>query len=60
MSTIIPQSELVKKAISWISEMLEGTPSLSLDTLIEQAGARYNLSPKEADFLSRFYREKND
>ncbi|MGL1862386.1 MAG: hypothetical protein OCC46_07675 [Pseudodesulfovibrio sp.] len=57
MTTIMPQSEQVRKAIVWISEMLENEPGKSLIKLQEEAGPRFNLSPKECEFLQRFYKE---
>lgn len=52
----MPQSELTRKAIAWISEMLdEGAKPLS--ALIEDAAMRFNLGPKDVEFLERFYKE---
>ncbi|QJB57746.1 hypothetical protein [Pseudodesulfovibrio sp. zrk46] len=58
MSTIMPQSELTRKAIAWISEMVERDSAINLEVLLEEASVRYNLSPKEMEFLLRFYEEK--
>jgi len=46
----------VRKAVHWISKMREEgkTP---LPTLVEQACVRFNLSPKDAEFLNRFFIE---
>jgi hypothetical protein len=56
MSSIMPEGAGVRKAVQWISKMREegGTP---LATLIDQASARFNLSPKDSDFLHRFFTE---
>ena len=56
MSSIMPEGAAIRKAVQWISKMREegNTP---LPNLIDQACVRFNLSPKEAEFLSRFFTE---
>lgn len=57
MSTTMPEGAGIRKAVKWISEMrAEG--KTSLPTLIDQACMRFNLSPKDCDFLIRFFREQ--
>jgi len=60
MTTIMPQSELTRKAILWISEMQESYADKSLDALLEEAAIRFNMGPKDVEFLQRFYRDKQD
>ena len=57
MSTIISETELRKKAIAYISAKLEEGRALS--SLIDEAGQRYNLGPKDTDFLIRFFQQHN-
>ncbi len=56
MSSILPEGTSLRKAVQWISKMREEgkTP---LPTLVDQACMRFNLSPKDAEFLSRFFNE---
>ena len=58
MATIMPESEHVQKAIKWISTNLEEKQPLK--KLIEQAVFKFDLSPKDTDFLMNFFsnREK--
>ena len=58
MATIMPESEHVQKAIKWISTNLEENQPLK--KLIEQAVFKFDLSPKDTDFLMNFFsnREK--
>ena len=60
MTTIMPQSELTRKAIAWICEKQEEGRSSALNSLIEEAAVRYNLSPKDVEFLQRFYADKKE
>jgi hypothetical protein len=56
MSSILPEGTSLRKAVQWISKMREeGTASLP--TLVDQACVRFNLSPKDAEFLGRFFTE---
>jgi hypothetical protein len=56
MSSILPEGTSLRKAVQWISKMREEgkTP---LPTLVDQACVRFNLSPKDAEFLNRFFIE---
>jgi len=57
MSSVMPEGAAIRKAVQWISKMKEegNTP---LHSLIDQASARFNLSPKDSEFLHRFFSEK--
>ena len=56
MSSILPEGTSLRKAVQWISKMREEGKT-SLPALVDQACARFNLSPKDAEFLSRFFTE---
>jgi hypothetical protein len=58
MSTVMPEGAALRKAVQWISKMREEGGKTSLAALIEQASIRFNLSPKDGDFLNRFFREQ--
>ncbi|PKN38128.1 MAG: hypothetical protein CVU62_04520 [Deltaproteobacteria bacterium HGW-Deltaproteobacteria-2] len=58
MATIMPESENVQKAIKWVSANLEDG-NQSLQKLVEKAVFKFDLSPKDTDFLTKFFRESN-
>jgi hypothetical protein len=58
MSTIIPDSELLKRAVKWISVQLKQDPETNKLRLLQDAVFRFNLSPKDEEFLYRFYSKK--
>lgn len=58
MSTIIPQGELIRKAVAWISEVKD-TCGKPLAKVIEEAAMRFNLSPKDVDFLTEFFAKES-
>lgn len=56
--TIMPQSELTRKAVKWITEMQQDpNEDKTLQQLMEEAGMRFNLGPKDIEFLQRFFNQ---
>ena len=55
MPTIQPKGEKVRQAVKWISENLQEDENKAVSKLIEEAGAQFNLSPKDEEFLRSFY-----
>jgi hypothetical protein len=56
MATIMPESEHVQKAIKWVSANL-AEDNQPLPKLIEKAVFKFDLSPKDTEFLTNFFRE---
>jgi hypothetical protein len=56
MATIVPEGKNVEQAIKWISENLKENQTQNPIKFIEEAGARFNLSPKDEEFLRSFYK----
>lgn len=59
MTTIMPEGESIRKAVKWISGELQENPNKSLQKLVNDAVMRFDLSPKDAEFLTSFYRKGN-
>lgn len=59
MTTIIPEGDAVKKAIRWIDQAKSDNPQKKLIALMDEAGMKFNLSPKDSDFLFRLYTKKD-
>jgi len=59
MATIMQDGEEINQAIKWISAQLEEKNNEPLSMLIEDAVFKFDLSPKEADFLTRFFGKRN-
>ena len=60
MSDILPKSSAVKKAVKWISEQLESRQLKEPGKFIDEAVFRFDLSPKDAEFLINFYRNRKE
>jgi hypothetical protein len=58
MATVMPDSEHVQKAIKWISANLEENDKQSMSSLIDKAVFKFDLSPKDTEFLMNFFRER--
>jgi hypothetical protein len=58
MATIQPKDEKVKQAIKWISVERQESENKGKSKLISDAAMKFNLSPKEEEFLISFYKDK--
>ncbi|MBW1695248.1 MAG: hypothetical protein JRH18_17425 [Deltaproteobacteria bacterium] len=56
--SIQPEGEEIRKAVKWISEEKRYNPGRSVQQLIEAACLKFDLSPLEAEYLYRCYREE--
>ena len=56
--SILPEGEQLRRAVRWISEIRQETPDASLPKLINEACVKFDLSPADTEFLSRFFAEE--
>lgn len=54
MTTILPDGEMIRKAVKWISEERQADSSKNHQQMIEAAALRFNLSPMEVEYLNNF------
>ena len=57
MATIMPQGELMRRAVKWIEQQRveTGKPAAAL---LDKAAMHFNLSPKDTEFLAAFFKEQ--
>jgi len=55
-----PQGEAVRKAIKYISDETLADPDTPLSLLVQKACMKFDLTPKDADFLDRFYKQEKE
>ncbi|MBT8358736.1 MAG: hypothetical protein KJN80_01925 [Deltaproteobacteria bacterium] len=55
---IQPKGEDLRKAVKWVSEERKLDQNANPQKLAQQASLRFNLSPADAEFLSRFVTEE--
>lgn len=59
MGGILPEGELVRRAAAWICSEKETRPEKKLCALLDEAGMRFNLSPKDQHMLAELF-TRND
>ncbi len=57
MSNVQPEGEDIRKAVKWVSEEQRHNPGRGTESLVEEACVKFDLSPLDAEFLSRFVRK---
>lgn len=57
MATIMPHSELLRKAAAYLAEQRALDPTASLSRLLDEAGMRFNLNPLDAAALERLFQD---
>jgi hypothetical protein len=57
MTTVEVKGEKMRQAVKWISEMRQEQEGKSITPLIQEAALRFNLSPREEEFLVGFLEE---
>ncbi|MDA8388734.1 MAG: hypothetical protein M0Z58_08765 [Nitrospiraceae bacterium] len=55
MKEILPEGEQLRRATKWISDRRTEEPHTGLHKLIEDACLKFDLSPKDCDFLTNFF-----
>lgn len=58
MPTVMHQEELVRRALKYISDRKQACPSVSFDSLLDDASMRFNLSPRDQEALQRLFLEQ--
>lgn len=59
MHDLLPEGEELRRAVKWISGHLQENPGLPVQPLVQEAIFRFDLSPRDAEFLVGFYRKAN-
>lgn len=52
--SIIPQGEDIRKAVKWISDKRQEEPQANPQKVVEEACLKFNLSPIDAEYLTRW------
>ena len=60
MSGLMPDGEELRKAVKLVSGELEMNPDQPLQPLVQRAIFTYDLSPKDGEFLIRFFRNSRE
>lgn len=55
MHDILPEGEDLRRAIKWVSANLQEGPEKPMPQLVEEATFKFDLSPKDSEFLMVFF-----
>ena len=55
--SVLPEGEQLRRAVKWISDERTEHPGAPLFTLIEKACLKFDLTPKDEEFLMRYITE---
>lgn len=58
MHELLPEGDDLRRAVKWISDRLQDDPASPLGPLVSEATFKFDLSPKDGDFLLRFFTQK--
>ena len=57
MPTIQPEGEQLRKAVKWIAEEQKAGSTKTRRQLMDEASLMFNLTPMEAEYLSKSFKE---
>jgi len=60
MHELLPEGEDLRRAVKWISGNLQENPGQPVQPLVHEAIFKFDLSPRDADFLIGFYSKRKD
>ena len=58
-SDLLPEGEELRCAMRWVSFQLQDDPAHSWRPLVQEATFKFDLSPREAELLLDFYRQRD-
>ncbi len=56
MHDLLPEGEDLRRAVRWVSGRLQDEPGRPAGGLVQEAIFKFDLSPKEAEFLIGLFR----
>ena len=59
MSSLLPPGEAVRKAVAFVAETRKTEPARSLDSILDEAGMRFNLTPLDGEALRRLFSDSS-
>ncbi len=60
MRDMLPEGEDLRRAVKWVSGKLLESPGRPLQPLLQEAVFRFDLSPRDAEFLIGFYSQAKE
>jgi hypothetical protein len=60
MNELLPDGEDIRRAVKWVSGNLQENPGQPVQQLVHEAIFKFDLSPRDAEFLIGFYSHKRE
>ena len=60
MHDLLPDGEEIRRAVKWVSGNLLENPGQPVQPLVQEAIFKFDLSPRDADFLIGFYSQRKE
>jgi hypothetical protein len=60
MKDLLPDGEDIRRAVGWVAGTLKDNPGQPVLRLVQEAVFKFDLSPKDADFLIQMFRERKE
>lgn len=60
MSNILPDGDDLRRAVKWVSESIQESPGKPAQKFVQDAIFRFNISPRDAEFLIGFFGNTRD
>jgi len=60
MSNIMPDGDDLRNAVKWISANIQESPGEPVQPLVQEAIFKFDLSPKDAEFLIGFFSQRKE
>jgi len=59
MSSIQPSGEHIRKAAAFVAETRKEQPERSVESILDEAGMRFNLTPLDSEALYRLFTDSS-
>ncbi len=60
MHDLLPDGEDIRRAVKWVSLNLQENPGQPVGPLVQEAIFKFDLSPRDADFLIIFFSQRKE
>ena len=60
MHNLLPDGEDLRRAVKWVSGNLQENPGQPVQPLVQEAIFKFDLSPRDAEFLIGFYSQRKE
>jgi hypothetical protein len=58
MHDLLPEGEDLRRAVKWVTDNLRENPGRSVQPLVQEAIFRFDVSPRDAEFLIGLFRQE--